>query len=618
MASVYSKKVNGKTYYYLREMGWVDGKPKMVSERYLGSAADIEAALDRAEAGTLPDRTQHLRFGDVAAVWSMLTELDVAAIIDEVVGPRRSDAGASVGTYLALAALGRLVAPGSKSGFADFWAGTAGDRFTKISGKVLDHRKFWNAMHMVTPAALQDISTRLAAKMISKFDLDTSSVALDMTNFATYIDTTNGKAAIAQRGKAKQKRTDLRLIGLGMVVTRTGGIPLVWHAYPGNRPDVTQFTTLIDHLVRQYAQATTTPSGPGARADDDDDGDGDFEGDGDGDFEGEKLAGVVGAGGGSGGGGDPAAMTVVFDAGQNSAANFDHLTASGLHFVGSVPPSDCPDLLALPASRRRTVDEDRYPGVTAIDTHRQVYGADRRVVLTHSTSLHADQARSFTGTTLAKVGRQLDELAATLQRGKTRRSREQVTAEIEKITHDAWVREVIDLDLTGDTPTDHRLTWSVNAGKREALEQRVFGKRILITDHPKPTDPTGWPVVEVVAAYRSQSEIEFGFRQLKDPHQVAFPPMFHWTDNNIAVHTFTCVLALQLAHLMRLKAGRAGHHLSVVKILHTLAGIQESVLIYPSTGGRPKARRITTDMNRDHKILYDLFHLHRFAAPTAT
>ena len=54
MASVYGKKINGKTYYYLREMGWVDGKPKMVSERYLGSAADIEAAMDATEAGMVP------------------------------------------------------------------------------------------------------------------------------------------------------------------------------------------------------------------------------------------------------------------------------------------------------------------------------------------------------------------------------------------------------------------------------------------------------------------------------------------------------------------------------------------------------------------------------------
>ena len=48
-----------------------------------------------------------------------------------------------------------------------------------------------------------------------------------MTNFATFIDTGNGKAPIAQRGKAKQKRSDLRLVGLGLVVTRDGGIPLL-------------------------------------------------------------------------------------------------------------------------------------------------------------------------------------------------------------------------------------------------------------------------------------------------------------------------------------------------------------------------------------------------------
>ena len=224
-------------------------------------------------------------------------------------------------------------------------------------------------------------------------------------------------------------------------------------------------------------------------------------------------------------------------------------------------------------------------------------------MLTHSQNLHDDQARSFTDTTLAKVGRQLDDLAATLARGKTRRTREQVTTEIEKITHSPWVHAVIDWDLTGDTPAERRLTWTINATKRQALEDKVFGKRILITDHDD------WTVADVVAGYRSQSEIEFGFRQLKDPHQVSFSPMFHWTEHNIAVHTFTCVLALQLAHLMRLKAHRAGHDLSVRALLDTLAGIGETVLIYPSTGGRPKARRMTTDMTTDQQALYDLFNL---------
>ncbi len=61
-----------------------------------------------------------------------------------------------------------------------------------------------------------------------------------MTNFATFIDTGNARAPIAQRGKAKQKRADLRLVGLGLVVTRDGGVPLLSHGYPGNKPDVTQ------------------------------------------------------------------------------------------------------------------------------------------------------------------------------------------------------------------------------------------------------------------------------------------------------------------------------------------------------------------------------------------
>src|SRR5664279_850906 len=114
MSSLYKKIINGKPYFYLREMARVDGKPKKVSERYLGSAADIVKAMEAAEAGMVPERTRHLAFGDVAAVWSLLTDLDVAAVIDDVVGARRSDAGASVGTYLALAAMGRLVAPRSK------------------------------------------------------------------------------------------------------------------------------------------------------------------------------------------------------------------------------------------------------------------------------------------------------------------------------------------------------------------------------------------------------------------------------------------------------------------------------------------------------------------------
>ena len=80
MASLYPKKIGGKTYWYLREMARVDGKPKMVSERYLGTAADVAAAVEAREQAMAPERTRHLAFGDVAAVWGVSRKLGVAAI----------------------------------------------------------------------------------------------------------------------------------------------------------------------------------------------------------------------------------------------------------------------------------------------------------------------------------------------------------------------------------------------------------------------------------------------------------------------------------------------------------------------------------------------------------
>jgi len=564
VASLYKKVINGRPYWYLREMTWVEGKPKLASERYLGTAAEIEALLDTREEALLPERTRHLAFGDAAAVWGLLQRLDVPGIIDTVVGPRRADAGASVGTYLALAALNRVVAPCSKLAFADWWRTTAADRFTTIPARVVDHRKFWDAMHAVNAEQLTQIQQALAVRIIGEFAVDIGSLALDMTNFATFIDSANPKAPIAQRGKAKQKRSDLRLVGLGLVVSRDGGIPLVSHAYAGNKPDVTQFTTVIDKLTASH---TALAEHAGAAAPE---------------------------------------MTVVFDAGQNSRDNFDHVAELQLHYIGSVPPSEVPDLLALPKKRRRIVDADRFPGLTALQTRRTIYGAQRRVVLTHSPTLHAKQQAGF-DQTLGKATRQLAELAATLARGKTRRQRPAVQREIDTICHDSWVHRVLTATLTGDTPAEHRLTFTVNDDARAALEEEVFGKRVLITSRED------WPIAEVVAGYRSQSDAEFSFRQLKDRQVVSFSPMHHWTEHHIRVHLFTCVLALQLAHLMRRTARQVGLSYSVRDLLATLAGIEESVLIYPSTGGRPKARRMLTETTPEQDELATIFDLDRWA-----
>ena len=559
MPSIVGKRRGGQTYYYLVESARVDGKPRIVSQQYLGTAEEVTDKLSGGPAGQ-PVRCQYKQFGSLAAVWSVIERVGVIEIIDEVV-PRRANAAGSVGTYLALACANRIVAPCSKLGFADWWATTAGPRWLKLPAAALDHRRFWKAMDRLTEADLAVIETELSARIVAEYGLDLSGLVLDMTNFATYIDSGNDKAPIAQRGKAKQKRTDLRLVGLGLVVTRDGSIPLLSHTYPGDRPDVTQFPLMIEQLTSRFT----------------------------------RLA------------GGPGDLTLVYDAGQNSATNHEQVEATEIGFVGSLPPSDHPDLLTIGRTRYRAVDTDRFPGLTYVDTTVTALGVTRRAVLTHSTSLHAGQSRGF-DQTLAKARQRLSVLADKLARGKTRRPRTAVEAEISTICKPRWLAEVLTTTLTGDQPADLRLQVTVDTAARQALETRIFGKRILFTNRDN------WPVADIVAAYRSQSGVEFGFRQLKDPHTVSFSPMHHWTDQKIRVHVFYTVLALTIAHLMRRTCEHTGLHLSVRELTNELAGIGETVLLHHDGGkGRPRAQRLLTDMTDTQHRLYDLFGLDHYA-----
>src|SRR5712691_1566660 len=86
MASIVGKKRGRATYYYLVESARVDGKPRIVSQEYRGTADELAAAMRGGGLG-LPDRTGHKEFGAVAAAWGVLEDLGVAAIIDEVAGP---------------------------------------------------------------------------------------------------------------------------------------------------------------------------------------------------------------------------------------------------------------------------------------------------------------------------------------------------------------------------------------------------------------------------------------------------------------------------------------------------------------------------------------------------
>jgi transposase len=561
VSSIIKKRRGEHTYLYAATSARVNGRPRIVEQVYLGTEAEVIARLTAraGEDASLPG-TEHRRFGDVAAVWAMMRRLDVIGVIDSVAGDTPVSGGVSVGAYLALAALNRICDPRSKRAFGRWWATTALGRITRIPAGALDHRRFWDAMDRVGLDQLDQLEAALTRRMIEVFGLDTHALILDMTNFATFIDSANDRAPIAQRGKAKQKRYDLRIVGLGVVATRDGGIPLLSRAYPGNQVDVTQFTPMIEELARRYAA-------------------------------------VLGRAGG---------VTITFDAGQNSQVNFARLTELELHFVGSVPPSDHPGLLARPAGDRHLVAAYAQENLTAFQDRAPVLGRDRRVILTHSPTLHAAQQAGF-AQTLRKATAALAELAEKLARGKTRRARPKVEADIERIRAPRWVARVVATELTGDTPATMRLAWRVDEHARAALEEEIFGKRILVTDHDD------WPIEKVIDAYRSQEDLEAGFRQAKDTHVVSFAPIRHFTDHKIRVHLFTCVLALAIAHLMRREAARAGLALSVPALLEDLDGIGETVLLYRAERGRPRARHTITQMSPSQQRLFELFGLQQYA-----
>src|SRR6267378_4445076 len=89
----------------------------------------------------------------------------------------------------------------------------------------------WVAEHQ-----LEQAQVAVAKAAVARFELSADVLAFDTTNFDTHIDTqTPGE--LARRGHAKSKRKDLRVVGLGVLVSETGQVPLLYRTYSGNSSD---------------------------------------------------------------------------------------------------------------------------------------------------------------------------------------------------------------------------------------------------------------------------------------------------------------------------------------------------------------------------------------------
>ena len=72
-------------------------------------------------------------------------------------------------------------------------------------------------------------------------------------------------------------------------------------------------------------------------------------------------------------------ITLIFDKGNNSVEALQTLTETPFHFVGSLVPTQHPDLLAVPRRRFRALTAPRLEGVEVYRTEKKVFDETRTV-----------------------------------------------------------------------------------------------------------------------------------------------------------------------------------------------------------------------------------------------
>lgn len=541
MASIQPKNVNGKKYWQIVESRRVNGKPRPIVLEHLGTADSLLKKLRQAERVISVKSYSH---GLVAAVLQLTQELNVIPIINRHVQAQRKyfadqpvRNGLTVGCTLLFAALGRVCLPTSKRGWYS-WAGQSSFSYLmrmNLSG--MDSQHFWDMMDSLPETAIPEVEKEIIDNVRKHYRIKTDTLFYDTTNFYTYIATTNKRCDIPQRGKNKQKRADLRQVGLAMVVSRNDFIPLLHHTYQGNMHDAPVFKSIIAVLRKRMTDL----------------------------------------------GMDLHGHTLVFDRGCNSKENLGTVSSLGMFYVGALTPADHPGLLEEA--------EGNYSDVTIGENSlqvfrdkREIWGEERTVLLFVSAKLKAGQLRGIYRS-IEKKMKLMEELKNRLgNTARTKRTRKAIEEKIDKIINNPKkTGSLINYELRKKRNGPYVLEYGVDAGKMEELEDSL-GFRIIMTNRHD------WTSEEIIKAYYGQSFIENAFRNIKNPYHLAVTPEFHWTNQKIRIHFFCCVLGYMLTMLVWKKARElTGYKGNVDNLLDMLNGIRLATVIKNAPGkGKPK------------------------------
>lgn len=466
--------------------------------------------------------------------------------------------------YIALAAINRCIAPKSKAAMEDWYQGTVLRRLLPVSAGQLSSQRFCDHMSYLDADKISAIEQDLTRTLIDRFQVDLSCLLYDTTNFYTFIDTFNEAPTLAQRSKSKEKQTDLRIVGLALLVTKDFHVPLFHHVYPGNTHDSTEFASVTETLVSRYRLFSQNVD----------------------------------------------RITLVYDKGNNSHENQTRLDDSDYHFVGSLSPVQHPDLLKIPQSRFHPLQGEDFEGVLAWRIRKHVLGAERTILVTYNPELFLTQAATILRE-VRKRTRKLRELQIHLAHPpKTGKSISMESAEkqVAAILSGRHMKELIRVELSGKKAI-LRLHYRMDRVAWDRLQRTLLGKNVLFTDHES------WSDEGIVRAYRGQHHIEEAFKRMKNPHFVSWHPLHHWTNQKIRVHAFYCVLALMLSSLLRRTLVHKGIEMSIVKILATLSQIKEVALVYRGMQSRTQPVVGLNTLTQQQERLFEALNLKRYLEP---
>jgi transposase len=563
---IVTKTVNGNKYQYGKQTHKSSSEPN--SEVYLGTADDIVAIVQAFHHPPAPEVTDR-EFGAVAALWSVAEQLGVIEKIDTIF-PKRSGSP-SIGTYLMVGAISRCLEPVSKRATPDWFDKTILPRLVGYEGKCFSSQRFWDNCHELHVEGLEQAQQVIAHAAVDEFDLNAGHLIYDATNYDTYLDTNNPNP-LASRGHAKSKRNDLKVVGLAAMVTADGHVPLLHEAFPGSDHDSKEFA----HILPKLSEAAKAICH--------------HEPD----------------------------ITLVFDKGNNAKDTWELWNDTPFSFIGSLAPSDYPDLLEIPLSQYEALGTES-PELTGCLAYRQtkhVLGGEYEVVVTYNPELYEGQMQGIEHN-IAKCQKDFNEHTARLERwhrGEVKKGRKPTVATVTTKAHEIAGRQhmkrlwQITVAEENGLP---RLNVSFDHDALHALQTTLLGKSIIFTDRH------AWATAEIVSGYRSQWRIEEMFRWSKDRRRNSWEPTFHWTEPMVRVHTFCCMLGITLTSLLLRELNQHDFQLSQRSMLDHLEGIRETQITYPAVGRFPAASQ--TILHQMTGIQQGLFHqlkLTRFCQPT--